>query len=75
MQNTLVIIKPSAIQRGLVGEVISRFEKKGLQIVGFKMMYLTDEMLKIHYAHLKNKPFLIGYFYPFILWDYICFRV
>lgn len=57
MQNTLVIIKPSAIQRGLVGEVISRFEKKGLQIVGFKMMYLTDEMLKIHYAHLKDKPF------------------
>ena len=57
MQNTLVIIKPSAIQRGLVGEVISRFEKKGLQIVGFKMMYLTDEMLENHYAHLKDKPF------------------
>lgn len=57
MQTTLVIIKPSAIQRGLVGEVISRFEKKGLQIVGFKMIYLTDEMVEIHYAHLKNKPF------------------
>lgn len=57
MQKTLVIIKPSAIQRGFVGEVISRFEKKGLQIVGFKMVYLTDEMLQIHYAHLKDKPF------------------
>ena len=57
MQKTLVIIKPSAIQRGLVGEVISRFEKKGLQIVGFKMMSLTDEMLEVHYAHLKDKPF------------------
>ena len=57
MQKTLVIIKPSTIQRALVGEVISRFEKKGLQIVGFKMVYLEDEMLEIHYAHLKDKPF------------------
>ena len=57
MQKTLVIIKPSAIQRGLVGEVISRFEKKGLQIVGFKMMLLTDDMVEIHYAHLVDKPF------------------
>jgi len=57
MQKTLVLIKPSAIQRCLVGEVISRFEKKGLQIVGFKMMYLSDEMIEVHYAHLKEKPF------------------
>lgn len=57
MQKTLVIIKPSAIQRGLVGEVVSRFEKKGLQIVGFKMISLTDKMVEIHYAHLKDKPF------------------
>lgn len=57
MQKTLVIIKPSAIQRGLVGEVISRFEKKGLQIVGFKMIYLDDEMIEIHYSHLKDKSF------------------
>ncbi|MDD2476117.1 MAG: nucleoside-diphosphate kinase [Dysgonamonadaceae bacterium] len=57
MQKTLVIIKPSAIQRGLVGDVISRFEKKGLQIVGFKMMLLTDDMIKIHYSHLVDKPF------------------
>ncbi len=57
MQKTLVLIKPSAIQRGLVGEVISRFEKKGLQIIGFKMMSLSDEMIKLHYAHLTDKPF------------------
>lgn len=57
MQKTLVIIKPSAIQRSLVGEVVSRFEKKGLQIIGFKMMTLSDEMIDIHYAHLKDKPF------------------
>lgn len=57
MQKTLVIIKPSAIQRSLVGEVVSRFEKKGLQIIGLKMMTLSDEMIEIHYAHLKDKPF------------------
>ena len=57
MQKTLVLIKPSAIQRSLVGEVVSRFEKKGLQIIGFKMMTLSDDILKIHYAHLVDKPF------------------
>ena len=57
MQTTLVLLKPSAVQRKLVGEVISRFEKKGLQIVGFKMMTLSDELLKIHYAHLVERPF------------------
>lgn len=57
MQKTLVLIKPSAVQRSLVGEVVSRFEKKGLQIVGFKMMTLSDELLQIHYAHLVEKPF------------------
>jgi len=57
MEKTLVILKPSAIQRGLIGEVISRFEKKGLQLVGMKMVWLTDEILSKHYAHLKDKPF------------------
>lgn len=57
MQVTLVILKPSAIQRGLLGEVVSRFEKKGLQLVGMKMMSLSDEILESHYSHIKNKPF------------------
>lgn len=57
MQTTLVLLKPSAIQRNLVGEVISRFEKKGLQLVGLKMMALSDDLLKIHYAHLVERPF------------------
>lgn len=57
MEQTLLIIKPSAIQRGLIGEVISRFEKKGLQFVGIKMMQLTDELLEQHYSHLVDKPF------------------
>ncbi|HBK31542.1 MAG TPA: nucleoside-diphosphate kinase, partial [Porphyromonadaceae bacterium] len=57
MQVTFVIVKPSAIQRGIAGEVISRFEKKGLQIVGMKMMSLSDSVLEEHYAHLKAKSF------------------
>ncbi|HLP06152.1 MAG TPA: nucleoside-diphosphate kinase [Paludibacter sp.] len=57
MEKTLVIIKPGAIQRGLIGEVIRRFEQKGLQLCGMKMLQLTDEILAEHYAHLIQKPF------------------
>jgi nucleoside-diphosphate kinase len=57
MEKTLVIIKPGAIQRGLIGEVIKRFEQKGLQLCGIKMIQLTDEILTEHYAHLAEKPF------------------
>ena len=57
MQKTLVILKPSAVQRSLVGEVIRRFEQKGLQIVGMKMVSLPDNVLEEHYSHLKEKPF------------------
>ena len=57
MEKTLVILKPSAMLRGLAGEVISRFEKKGLIIIGMKMMALSDEVLREHYAHLADKPF------------------
>ena len=57
MQVTVVILKPSAVQRGILGEVITRFEKKGIQIVAMKMVRLTDETLEEHYAHLVNKSF------------------
>lgn len=57
MEATLVILKPSAIGRAIVGEIISRFEKKGLIIAGMKMMQLNDEILDEHYAHLKDRPF------------------
>ncbi len=57
MERTLVIIKPSAVHRQLIGEVISRFERKGLRLVGMKMIQLSDEILKEHYAHLADKPF------------------
>lgn len=57
MERTLVIIKPDAVQRGLIGEVTKRFEQKGLKLVGMKMQYLDDEILKDHYSHLVDKPF------------------
>lgn len=57
MQRTLVLLKPDALQRNLLGEIISRFERKGLKIVGLKMMQLTEEQLFDHYAHHKDKPF------------------
>lgn len=57
MEKTLVLLKPSTIQRALIGEIVNRFEKKGLRIIGMKMMQLTDEILAEHYAHLVDKPF------------------
>lgn len=57
MEQTLVILKPSAVERGLMGEVISRFEKKGLIISGMKMIQLTDSVLSEHYSHLVDRPF------------------
>ncbi len=59
-ERTLVLIKPDAIQRGLIGQIISRFEIKGLKLVGVKMMTLDEAMLREHYAHLANKPFFGG---------------
>jgi len=57
LDKTLVILKPSAVQRELIGEVIRRFERKGLILAGLKMVWLSDEVLSEHYAHLKDKPF------------------
>lgn len=57
MERTLVILKPGTIQRELVGEVISRFERKGLKLAGMKMIQLDDKILAEHYAHLVDKPF------------------
>lgn len=57
MERTLVLLKPSTVQRALIGEITSRFEKKGLRIAGMKMMQLDDKILEQHYAHLVGKPF------------------
>ena len=57
METTLVLLKPSCVQRQLIGEVLTRFERRGLRISGMKMMQLSDEILREHYAHLADKPF------------------
>lgn len=57
LEKTLVLLKPCTLQRGLAGEIISVFEKKGLQLCGMKMMQLDDKILSEHYAHLAGKPF------------------
>jgi len=57
MEQTLIILKPDAIQRGISGEIISRFEKKGLKIVAMKMTLISREKAEYHYAEHKEKPF------------------
>lgn len=57
LQRSVVLLKPDALQRGLVGEIISRFEHKGLKLVSLKMMSLSHEILDEWYAHHKEKPF------------------
>lgn len=57
IQRTLILMKPDALQRDLVGEIIHRFERKGLKIVGMKMIQLRDAVLDTHYAHIADKPF------------------
>ena len=57
MEQTLLLIKPDAIQRGLIGQILSRFEKKGFRIAGMKMLQMSKELAAEHYAHLVDKPF------------------
>lgn len=56
-ERSLIILKPDALQRSLVGEIFHRFERKGLKIIGLKMMQLEDVTLDAHYAHHKDKSF------------------
>lgn len=57
MQRTLVLLKPDAVQRRLMGQLVARFEAKGLNIIGMKMMRVTPELAKKHYAEHVDKPF------------------
>lgn len=57
IERTLVLVKPDAVQRSLIGEIVSRFEKAGLKIVGMKMVWIDPEFSKKHYAAHVNKPF------------------
>lgn len=60
MEQTLIILKPDAVQRGLMGRIISRFEDKGLRVAGAKMMQITPELAAVHYEAHKEKPFYDG---------------
>ena len=57
IERTYIMLKPDAIERGLMGAVISRIENKGYKIVNAKMMNLNEEILKEHYAHIADRPF------------------
>lgn len=60
LQRTFVAIKPDGVQRGLVGEIISRFERKGLKLVGMKFMQVSRDLAENHYGEHKGKPFFEG---------------
>jgi nucleoside-diphosphate kinase len=57
MDRTLILVKPDAFARGLTGEIIARFERKGLRIVALKHMQVTDDLARRHYAEHEGKPF------------------
>lgn len=60
METTLIILKPDAVQRGLMGRIISRFEEKGLQVVGAKLMQISQQLAATHYEAHKERPFYPG---------------
>lgn len=57
MEQTVVLVKPDGVQRGLIGEIIHRFERKGLKLSAIKMISVSDALLEEWYAHHKDKPF------------------
>jgi nucleoside-diphosphate kinase len=60
MDTTLIILKPDAVQRGLIGRIIGRFEDKGFQVVGAKLMRISEELAARHYEAHREKPFYAG---------------
>lgn len=64
MEKTFLMVKPDGVQRGLIGEIVTRFEKKGLKLLAGKIMIVTEEQAKTHYIEHESKPFfgsLISY--------------
>merc|ERR1711884_74580 len=59
-ERTFIMLKPDAVQRGLVGDIIKRFEQKGFKLVAMKMMHASEDLLKQHYADLSSKGFFPG---------------
>lgn len=60
MERTFVALKPDAVQRGIIGDVIARFERKGFKLIGLKMMQVTRAMAEEHYGEHREKPFFGG---------------
>jgi nucleoside-diphosphate kinase len=60
LERTLVLIKPDGVQRGLIGEIISRLERRGLRLVGAKFIQVSQDLAETHYAIHKGKPFYDG---------------
>jgi nucleoside-diphosphate kinase len=60
VERTLIIVKPDAVQRGLIGEIVKRFEQRGLRIIGLKMMQVSEALAKKHYAEHEGKSFFEG---------------
>ena len=60
MERTLILVKPDAVQRGLIGEVLGRLEARGLRIVGLRLMHVDDALARRHYAEHDGKPFFAG---------------
>jgi len=60
MERTLIIFKPDAVQRGICGQILTRFEQKGLQVVGMKFMKIPTQLAETHYEPHKGKPFYPG---------------
>jgi nucleoside-diphosphate kinase len=60
MERTLVLVKPDAMQRGLAGEVLTRLERRGLKLVGLKLMQVSEELARRHYAEHEGKGFFEG---------------
>jgi nucleoside-diphosphate kinase len=60
IERTLILVKPDGVQRGLIGEIITRFERRGIKIAGMKLMQITRELAEKHYEPHKGKPFYAG---------------
>ena len=57
MERTLILVKPDGVQRGLIGSIIGRFERRGLKLLGMKFLQMSDELAARHYAVHQGKPF------------------
>jgi nucleoside-diphosphate kinase len=71
-ERTFLAVKPDGVQRGLVGDIIARFEKRGYKLVGLKMVWPTEDMAKEHYSDLSTKPFFKGLVHFFSSGPIVC---